>query len=151
MLCLRGSAAERSLGDSEYEVPAIMYLYLRYVPLRVFLPNPRQQSATKQSQLFRVDNEAFMGSIEASSQCWLAFPGQSPRRGVPHAQGTSRRAPIQFPPFCQFAGRPDSRVAFRLHLDAALWSSPRRAIVVLSNCFVSILILSGPWPLMRVR
>ena len=114
-------------------------------------PSPRQQSATKQSQLFQVDNEASLGAIKASSQCWLAFPGQSPDGRYLMRMARRERAPIQFPPFCQFARPPDSRVAFRLHLDAALWSSPRRANVALSNCSHSILILSGPWPLMHVR
>lgn len=157
MLYLRGSAAERSYDDTEYGVPAIKVpgtCIFCMCLLRVVLsapPSPRQQSATKQSQLFRVDNEAFLGAIKASSQCWHAFPGQSPGGRYLMRMARRKRAPIQFPPLCQFARSPDSRVAFRLHLDAALWSSPRRANVVLSNCVHSILILCGPWPLMHVR
>jgi hypothetical protein len=84
-----------------------------------------------------VDNEAFMGTIEASSQCWRAFPGQSPRRGVPHAQGTSRESAHPIPTFLP--------IRWPSRLQSCFSPPSRRCIVVISAASTC-----GPIELLRL-
>jgi hypothetical protein len=166
MLCLRGSAAERSHGDTEYGIVAVaaLYLYLLYVwstyvlYLYASFLQPLQARDSRARPSSRSCSEWTMkhlGALESLQSVLVGVPCAVPE-GENHMRGCVAdrdRTPIQFPPFYQFNSpafqrcfSPPSRIS-TLHYGhlrrEPMW--PYRI------AFVSILILSCPWPLMHVR